>query len=86
MGDGLGGSEPGRLTFHVTIVADSADGRTVPLADDTRLVGKRALIVDDNAPIAGSSLHTAKWGMFSRDRLTGGSAQVDPAAIRTTSP
>jgi CheY-like chemotaxis protein len=64
-------SKPGKgSTFHVTLEADSAEGREpVPFAwDAAELVGKRVLIVDDNATNRRLlKLQTAKWGMFSRE-------------------
>src|SRR5262249_57518309 len=64
-------SEPGKgSTFHVTIVAESAELREPEAfaGSVAEFVGKRVLIVDDNATNRRLlKLQTAKWGLFSRD-------------------
>jgi signal transduction histidine kinase/DNA-binding response OmpR family regulator len=64
-------SEPGKgSTFHFTIVADEVEALKRAAADGEQpeLVGKRVLIVDDNASNRLLlKLQTERWGMRARD-------------------
>ncbi len=64
-------SEPGKgSTFHFTIVADEVEALERAAADGEQpeLVGKRVLIVDDNASNRLLlKLQTVRWGMRARD-------------------
>src|SRR6516165_8727148 len=64
-------SEPGKgSTFHFTIVVDEVEAleRTAADGEQPALVGKRVLIVDDNASNRLLlKLQTERWGMRARD-------------------
>src|SRR5207244_2511821 len=68
-------SQPGiGSTFHFTILAQTAPARSRPYLDPSQphLVGKRILIVDDNATNCSIlTLQTQSWGMLPYECASG---------------